>query len=858
MSKPMIDLIVTHYDEPWETGKKFFDMLAMQRNIDFSDIRVILVQDGKENALDWKSLLVQYPYKIRTVTIRHSGPATARNIGLDHAEADWVMFCDFDDLFADIAAVRGILNVLPNDDADIIWMKTFREERVQTTKRDHENVFINCLEENYYYTTGKLFKREVLLKHNLFFNGNLQYEYENAMMHVALSVIPGFRVLGLVVDFFPYMKTYRPDSWTSSRESVSDRIQCMYLRDRYLVDEYQGRRIDREYRNAVAETVFDAYYMLNSTPCVLRNPESVLNDFREFYGKHKMTYHVTSETEKEVVLDNCINKMLGTVQNLYNYHGIEISPPGNGMQYVNAWLEEVESGTFTLQAQRVPSQERVPQAHSATKHEPKEIQPVTSGHENDRVVVYCGTYNTYANMLASAKSLLCHTQVDRIFFLTEDDEFPYEIPDCITNINVSGQSFFPPSGPNFENVWSYMCMMRAAFPQIFPVYNRILSLDIDVVINDDISNLWDLNLDGYYYAGVPEPCRQRKSSDPVYCNFGVIMLNLRKLREDNMSAELIHLLNTTKLACPEQDAYNRLCAHHILPLSPDYNYTPFSHITGEPDREIIIHYAGLKYWKHFELVQKYAKMPWNEILRGNGTVSHGNGHPERIVVYSATRSHYHMMLLSARSLLHHTDVDKIYFLIEDDTFPEPVPDNVECVNISNQHFFPQDGPNYGGKFSYIVLLRAAYPLMFPQHSTILSIDADTLVRADISAIWATNLSGSYLAAVQENRTLLRHGDYYNCGVMLMNLDLMRRDNLPERAISRLNSAPEEWKEQDVLNQLCFGRITPLPAEYNYCPVIMPPTERIRIRHYIGDEDQKQLFWQDAKQFDDEPKEGIEE
>ena len=163
-----------------------------------------------------------------------------------------------------------------------------------------------------------------------------------------------------------------------------------------------------------------------------------------------------------------------------------------------------------------------------------------------------------------------------------------------------------------------MCMMRAAFPQMFKEYDRALSLDIDIIVNEDIGHLWDLPLDDYYYAGVPEPCRQKTSDDPVYCNFGVIMMNLDKIRRDGKDAEAIYLLNHTKLGCPEQDAFNRVCAHHIYALPPDYNFTPFSHITGEPEREIITHYAGIKYWKHFAPVRKYATMTWDELLKKNG------------------------------------------------------------------------------------------------------------------------------------------------------------------------------------------------------------------------------------------------
>ena len=46
----------------------------------------------------------------------------------------------------------------------------------------------------------------------------------------------------------------------------------------------------------------------------------------------------------------------------------------------------------------------------------------------------------------------------------------------------------------------------------------------------------------------------------------------------------------------------------------------------------------------------------------------------RVVVYSGTRNVYHNMTVAAKSLLRHTHIDRVWFLIEDDAFPEELPD----------------------------------------------------------------------------------------------------------------------------------------------------------------------------------------
>ena len=610
MKTPVIDFIVTHYDEPWEIGRPFFEMLRLQRNIDYSTIHVILVQDGEEYALDFPELMKQYPFTTTLVTISHSGTAAARNAGLKHSTADWVMFCDWDDMLADVAAVKCIMNVLPTDDADIIWMKNFREEKTRATNPEKNGVFINCLDEHFFSTDSKLYRRNALEDNNIRFNPKLTYEYESAFNHLALSIIPSFRVMGLTSEFRIYMKTMRDNSLTTRRDTLRDRLLSVILRDLHLADEYEKRGIMPVCRDMIAETIFDMYFLVNSTP-KMDMPVEVMDRFREFCISTRDEFDNTGNVEKEVVLDNCINRMLSTVQTLYNHYGLEIIPPPEDIGHVNEWLDKVTDEKDTYAVMDQPS---------APSEEDTQLPvPVRSGkYSGPRIVIYCGTYNTYVNMIASAKSLLAHTHVDQIFFLTEDDTFPYQLPDIIQNINVSKQKIFPQGGPNYDNVWSYMCMMRAAFPQMFKEYDRALSLDIDIIVNEDIGHLWDLPLDDYYYAGVPEPCRQKTSEDPVYCNFGVIMMNLDMLRKDGKDDEIIKSLNDSRWGCPEQDAFNRVCAHHIYALPPDYNFTPFSHITGEPEREIITHYAGIKYWKHFAPVRKYATMTWDELLKKNG------------------------------------------------------------------------------------------------------------------------------------------------------------------------------------------------------------------------------------------------
>ena len=216
-------------------------------------------------------------------------------------------------------------------------------------------------------------------------------------------------------------------------------------------------------------------------------------------------------------------------------------------------------------------------------------------------VCYCLTRNIYDRVMPSINSLVAYNKVDRIYLLTEDDVFPHPLPSCAKVINVRDQTIFPRSGPNYNTRWTYMVLMRAALTKYLTDEDRVLSLDIDTIFCGDVSALWDIDLTGYYLAGVAEPY-WTKQLGRLYVNMGVVLFNLKKLREDGNDDEIIHALNTVQYNLNEQDAINQYCAGHILELPGDYNVTKF---TTPFDKVLIRHYAAEYGWFESEDVNKW-------------------------------------------------------------------------------------------------------------------------------------------------------------------------------------------------------------------------------------------------------------
>ena len=168
-----LDIIVPHYKEPWEVGQKFFAMLDLQRGVDFQkDFRVLLVHDGTEPFPD--DYFANRPYRVEQIVADHGGVSAARNVGIKAATADWVMFCDFDDIFTHVYSLRDYTSVLPTDRYDMMWSDFIAEDvnknGVMGLHRRGQNVV---------FIHGKIYRRKFILANDLWFDTDLSFNEDS-------------------------------------------------------------------------------------------------------------------------------------------------------------------------------------------------------------------------------------------------------------------------------------------------------------------------------------------------------------------------------------------------------------------------------------------------------------------------------------------------------------------------------------------------------------------------------------------------------------------------------------------------------------------------------------------------------
>lgn len=170
-----------------------------------------------------------------------------------------------------------------------------------------------------------------------------------------------------------------------------------------------------------------------------------------------------------------------------------------------------------------------------------------------------------------------------------------------------------------RNYFSNTTYYRLFIPELYPEYDKAVYIDSDTVCLSDIAELYNTDMGDNLIAAVSDGVVQtlKPFQDYVervvgvadynnYFNAGVIVMNLKELREYKFEEKFIYMLGKIRFeVAQDQDYLNRLCKGRVKIIDYSWNRMP---IMGKRDGEInLIHYnLGAKPW-YFDdvLYQEY-------------------------------------------------------------------------------------------------------------------------------------------------------------------------------------------------------------------------------------------------------------
>ncbi len=188
-----------------------------------------------------------------------------------------------------------------------------------------------------------------------------------------------------------------------------------------------------------------------------------------------------------------------------------------------------------------------------------------------------------------------------------------------------------------RDYYSKTTYFRLFIPNLYPQYDKALYLDCDIVILDDIANLYGIDMGDNLVAAAPDDVIQtiKVFQDYVekvvgvadhrnYFNAGILLMNLDELRKFKFQEKFSYSLGKiTFSVAQDQDYLNRLCKGRVKLIDKNWNRMPVTKDKVKPSEVKLVHYnLAFKPW-HFEDILfkeffwEYAKKTeyFEEILR---------------------------------------------------------------------------------------------------------------------------------------------------------------------------------------------------------------------------------------------------
>ena len=266
-----LQLLIPQYQETDEIIRPLLDSIALQQNVDFDEVGVIIVNDGSRVELS-SELPGSYPFKINYHRRAHAGVSATRNAALDLAAADYVMFCDADDMFCHVCGLWAIMREIESGFdalASSFLEETRRGNQVHYIGHNNDATFVH----------GKVYRRQFLEENGIRWNEALTIHEDSFFNVLAQSVAGKVRYVHTPFYLWKWRDAsvcrHDPEYPLKTYPQLIDSCEA-------LVEEFERRGDHEKAAFHVAVMVFDAYYTMNK-PAWLNQDNRAYRDATEFH-----------------------------------------------------------------------------------------------------------------------------------------------------------------------------------------------------------------------------------------------------------------------------------------------------------------------------------------------------------------------------------------------------------------------------------------------------------------------------------------------------------------------------------------------------------------------------------------------
>lgn len=261
------------------------------------------------------------------------------------------------------------------------------------------------------------------------------------------------------------------------------------------------------------------------------------------------------------------------------------------------------------------------------------------------------TDNNYIPLVVVLESLMRNADSNTFYdiYVLIDDSFFQKSQEYIEGYFDKYQERFSLKFINIGNVFDNAqsryaeitrpTFYRLALPDLLEE-DKCIYLDTDTIIMSDMQELYNISLEKCYVAGVKHPGFILSPTKDSFCqmiclpsieqyiNAGVLVLNLKEMRKDNVVSKFLELI-PKNMPVQDQDIINVVCYGKIAFISPKYNVMTqcadwriedYQNVYSEVElreawnKPCIIHYANIhKPWNSLDCV--FMDYWWNMCRR---------------------------------------------------------------------------------------------------------------------------------------------------------------------------------------------------------------------------------------------------
>lgn len=290
-----LDILVPQYKETEEVIKPLLDSIAIQQLIDLSIIKVIIANDGSDVILS-DEFLNSYNFEIEYLKLEHAGVSATRQALMDAAAADYIMFCDADDMFYSVLAFASILGEVMNTPFAYLSCDFLEQVIINGQNQlvphtgDVSFVHGKVLNRQYLYDNNIHWNKDLLVHEDSFFNFiAFQHASRDGLFRTFTNPIYFWKwrddsVCRTDVDFL--VKTY---------DDVLRTCQC-------VLKEYIDRGFMQQAVTFATDTFLYEYYVFNKDEWYLEENKEYKDKayaiMKEIYDKYFDLYLQSSLEEK--------------------------------------------------------------------------------------------------------------------------------------------------------------------------------------------------------------------------------------------------------------------------------------------------------------------------------------------------------------------------------------------------------------------------------------------------------------------------------------------------------------------------------------------------------------------------------